>query len=1767
MAADFRLSGQLEITGINFGPHLNNLRRQLAELKLDKNLAEASRATAAGFDKTTASAKKTRAEIFAATNNLSDFSDKAALALRRFTAFSLAAGATFGSLRLIFGGLKDAAKFQRELVKVQQVSNASAKEIAGLRNEISRLGQAFAAPAQELAEVSSTLSQAGYSIREVQKLLQTLSLTRLAATFGTVQQTTEGVIALTGQFGLKIKDVEKALSSINSVAAAYAVESGDLIEAVKRTGGVFAALRGDVSDAGQAIGEFNALVTSVRQTTRLPAETIATGIRTILARLERPQTIQYFRNLGIELTDLQGKFLGPYQALQKIGQAIDGLDTKDVRFAALAEVAGGTRQLGVLIPLLTQWRLQNEILKTSLEGTTSLLKDAQLPLGTISEKINQLSAAWSELSRNVFESQTFQFLAKEAINFAGSLVRVADSIAPLIPLFTILGGIKLGSAIARSGAIGALTHRLGTGHPKVGFASGGYIPGSGSGDRVPILAEPGEFVIKKSAARKLGAATLHALNDDIPRYADGGFTPGGISNREFYDIRKEFKKLSESMRMSHEAFDALAKEVRQTATNTAEARKLFKGGFQQPTPNGPLYSPLIQARSNVQPRKTATEYLANLKNAPSLENDILPPYKAYKQPLLTYANNALPDLGPLPSAPHYVPPLPPRGKVIGRVGNRTYRRVPRVNLQDIDTLNTQLSDKPVLVNESLENLTNPAHQMAVGLGGFRALDSNVPKTLTNEDLDYRLRDKAFVGGGATFGGATYGQASRKTLEYNAKLRLGRHHLGKDDFRTTLLPGESILGDLRSINENGLSAAREYLGGVGGRLKERFDPVKVRLARTTRHAVRRTQIAGIRSARAVGQSINNADPLTLAALAAGVEYGGDQLGFARTTTAPISGALGGASAGKALLGGKYGAGIGAAIGGATAFSQSQRNARLEQPTKDLEKNTDDLNDAFEDLKKGLDGSAERVDRLLAKQEQLQAGVDAAGKSSFVDKAKSVGVGAASFLPFLPKSLLSKAGTGALGLGKQAAGIIAANPLVAAGTAAAVGTYFGGRAVNRAFRGYGNEDLGFVKNLTLGAPQKGQTIGGDLAYKLLEKDAGITAETKQKALGQKDVAAQAREGITGLIKSGKGKQVSDALILKALGDDASIQQGFANVSGVGSTEAQRKKNLEAAQRNQINLYREKNINPALAGQANAEKLAKALDLSFKAADLFANKLDIASSLLGVFGANLEQSKAQIDDAFNVANGNFSANRTLSNPFDNIAGLNKGQISNQISSIEGFLGTNLNDSLKANLTSVPTLERLPEIINNELATAKQNGYDTTSNVGGFIGGLLQKNTGPLGSLPAALKKDLSSTFTNLNNEDATAYLSGDTNNRHTQAINESINQSKSKSVDFAKGLQDQINNFLKVMDEATNQRAGLLSSQTRLGANYSGAQAEFIANQRTLNQEAVDPLVQRQLELNPIRQLSGLQDPTASNIGENINRLMAERNKILNDGNVSESERISKLSAVNSQLDTNKEALDKLANSSIGLAAIQEKLQSLEARKSSVSDSIISDALGGNALENKKADLAYKLYQQETDKGRNGLISVAGRGLSKDDLQRGIQREQTAIEQEQGSEAAKKFRDNLASQLNEQSSGFTQDPERAKRNAATLKKINAEEGDLRAAGKDAGKQQLDAIAEQRKLLGENIDKFDQTVTSKFVAGISQLAEIAKSLNIPSTVSVQANHVHQFQFTGLDLQNLTPYFKQVAEEAINKALSLTTDGKVKQGAAPTPTPTQYGGGKSKRY
>jgi len=505
---------------------IEKIKREIKAPKI--NLEVAGGKKAAKDIKGVANATKGLAsEAKAAESNVASMSKMFGSALKNVLRYDIARRVFYAFAGAIEQGVKDAISFEREMVKISQVSGQTMQQLKGLEKTVSSLATSLGVSSSSLVRVGLILKQTGLSVKDTEIAMQALAKTELAPTFDNIADTAETAVAAMRQFGLASSQLEGLLGKINTVAANFAVEASDIGVAIKRAGGAFKAAGGEVE-------ELIALFTSVRSTTRETAETIATGFRTIFTRLQRPTTIKFLRQFGIELTDLNGKFIGPYESVMRLNNALANLDPRDLRFSAIVEQLGGFRQVSKVIPLIQEASVSQAAYNAQMKAADSLSRDAETAQQSLAVQMQKLTEEVKELFREMADSASFQGLVTVAMSLAKAITAVGKAIAPVIPLITALFAVKgaafLGGAF-KKGGFGGLSSALGrtdgrnnvdlfgAGGKVHKFSNGGWVPGTGNSDTVPALLQPGEFVLRKSAAQAFGPAL-----DGINKYNNGGKT-------------------------------------------------------------------------------------------------------------------------------------------------------------------------------------------------------------------------------------------------------------------------------------------------------------------------------------------------------------------------------------------------------------------------------------------------------------------------------------------------------------------------------------------------------------------------------------------------------------------------------------------------------------------------------------------------------------------------------------------------------------------------------------------------------------------------------------------------------------------------------------------------------------------------------------------------------------------------------------------------------------------------------------------------------------------------------------------------------------------------------------------------------------------------------------------------------------------------------------------------------------------------------------------
>ena len=522
MASRFVLTAQVQLQApTNTRQVVNQIQRQLSGVNVKVNLQGGQQAA-----KQVNNLNKATKQ---ATTQATKMGKAFGASIRRFGAFTIATRAISLFTNGLANATKEAIDFEREMIKISQVTGKTMAQLKGLENTITGLATSLGVSSKSILSVGRILSQAGIQAKDLNVALTTLAKTSLAPTFDDITQTAEGAVAILAQFGEGVGALERQLGAINRVAGQFAVEAGDLISVVRRTGGVFKAAGGDLE-------ELIALFTSVRATTRESAESIATGLRTIFTRIQRPKTIEFLKQFGVQLTDLNGKFVGPYEAIRQLSGALSGLEQGDIRFVRIAEELGGFRQIGKVIPLLQQFETAERARQAAIEGGNSLNEDAQKAQAALAVQIAKVKEEFLALIRSFTQTSSFNLFVKSSLELASALIKIADALKPLIPLLTAFAAVKFARGAA--GFARGIGAGLRGGSP-TGFARGGMVPGTGNRDTVPAMLTPGEFVIRKSSVSKLGTGTLAAMNEN-------GYEAGGKvrTGRSFYGIKPSRDSIS-----------------------------------------------------------------------------------------------------------------------------------------------------------------------------------------------------------------------------------------------------------------------------------------------------------------------------------------------------------------------------------------------------------------------------------------------------------------------------------------------------------------------------------------------------------------------------------------------------------------------------------------------------------------------------------------------------------------------------------------------------------------------------------------------------------------------------------------------------------------------------------------------------------------------------------------------------------------------------------------------------------------------------------------------------------------------------------------------------------------------------------------------------------------------------------------------------------------------------------------------------------------------
>ena len=300
----------------------------------------------------------------------------------RVIAFGASAGLIYTVEKAFTDLIKSTIDVQKSLTNINVILNTSTEGLskfgATLFDIAKNTGQSF----QTVAGAATELARQGLGVEEtLKRTSDALILTRLSGL--DANSAVEALTATINSFNRTALDSTSIVNKLANVDAAFAVSSGDLVNALQRVGS-------SAQDAGVGFDQLIGIVTSVQQTTARGGAVIGNSLKTIFTRIQRTEVLDQLQALGLNVRDLEGNTLPAISVLKELATTFDTLS--DAQKSQIGELVGGVFQINILKAALgdlgKQYSVYDRAVQTSASSTNEAIKRNQALNQTLSSLFN-----------------------------------------------------------------------------------------------------------------------------------------------------------------------------------------------------------------------------------------------------------------------------------------------------------------------------------------------------------------------------------------------------------------------------------------------------------------------------------------------------------------------------------------------------------------------------------------------------------------------------------------------------------------------------------------------------------------------------------------------------------------------------------------------------------------------------------------------------------------------------------------------------------------------------------------------------------------------------------------------------------------------------------------------------------------------------------------------------------------------------------------------------------------------------------------------------------------------------------------------------------------------------------------------------------------------------------------------------------------------------------------------------------------------------------
>ncbi len=370
------------------------------------------------------------------------FGDQIGLAVRRFAAFAVGTGGLFAVIGALRSATDESLKLEKAQTRLGQILGVDRRSVSPVIKASLSGGIKTGVKASDTLAGVDFLAQAGFKdINQLSDVAGLLNRVPLTATFGSISETVDGLLALNNQFNKSLGDTGAIFDTLNQVAGDYAVEVKDIFDAIKRGGSTF-------SEAGGDLKDYIKLVTLVRSSSRENAETIGNFFKSISFRLLRPENLKLLQSIGVNteggISDILSSTADTFGKRYGQGEQLKGNKEAIQLAGQIAGLYQGGRFLTTIDAINKD---QGKIDLSFAKAPGSFQRETDKALEDLSVSFNRIGQAFATFANEIVGNESIRTFGKTTADIAEISTKLAKFLGPVAIALTGIVGAKLATPL------------------------------------------------------------------------------------------------------------------------------------------------------------------------------------------------------------------------------------------------------------------------------------------------------------------------------------------------------------------------------------------------------------------------------------------------------------------------------------------------------------------------------------------------------------------------------------------------------------------------------------------------------------------------------------------------------------------------------------------------------------------------------------------------------------------------------------------------------------------------------------------------------------------------------------------------------------------------------------------------------------------------------------------------------------------------------------------------------------------------------------------------------------------------------------------------------------------------------------------------------------------------------------------------------------------------------------------------------------------------